>query len=124
MTDTPFNQNAVNSLCRKLLAKAKVKPDPGILYCIQLAKWVLETYGLDGHWAKYRGEIAAHIEALLGYDDQLAQSMFHLERFQPFKDESDLLAESLYKTSPLRAGFTLLENLFSNMEQLHPGMRI
>jgi hypothetical protein len=113
----PENQHELNQLAKKLLKDVKQRPEPNMLYCLQLAKWGLES----GKVESLRDGLRENLESLLfEWSPEKAQK-FILQGDE--ESEEDLLAglEKKYLNDPLYLSVALLEHLDSRLSATLPG---
>jgi hypothetical protein len=117
-----LNRQPVNQICRRLLEKARVNPDPGVLYLFQLVKWGLNTgkVELDDQGNKYTNLDTSRAAEMLMYETNPQRAMDFLLKEGP---DEGAPAETWVKTrllakqkTPAEAAYYLADSLRNAVE--------
>ena len=101
------NKHQLEQLSKKLLQKAKQKPDPNYLYSLQLLQWTLDTHDLSGPWKDDHQRLKDQVALMFGWNKATVQKLLLID-LQPDND-------------PAQLGMFLAENLHSRlMEDRNP----
>ena len=104
------NKSQLNQICKSLLVEAGEKPEPDLLYALQLIHWaVLE--GNHGLPESYKIDVRAMVENMMGMDHALVMRFITQET----DDETNLTADELLDVTPEEAAQILIQALHSAM---------
>jgi len=108
----PENEHSLNQIAKRLLKKVKQDPDPNLLYCLQLAKWGLES----GQAESLRDGLRENLESLLfEWSPEKAQEFFLKGDGQEEEDLLQNLEKKPLENEPLYLSVVLLEHLDSRL---------
>ncbi len=104
------NKSQINQICKSLLVKAGEKPDPDLLYALQLMQWAI-LEGNHGLPEAYKIDVRSMVENMMGMDHSLVMRFITQET----DDAVRLTAEELLDATPAEAAQILIQALHSAM---------
>ncbi len=109
MDELKLNNNSLNRLCKQLLCKEKVSPNPYDLYSLQLVLWGLENLDLSGPWAQQQEGLLEQTYIMFG-QDRRPEEVQHI-----LQDQLDLNSLEESVRNPQQLATFLIENLHENI---------
>lgn len=104
------NNSQLNQICKSFLVKAGEKPDPNLLYALQLIQWAI-LEGNHGLPESYKIDVRAMVENMMGMDHALVMRFIAQET----DDETNLTTDDLEGATPEEAAQILIQALHSAM---------
>ena len=128
MTELLLNDNPLDRLSKRLLDQEKASASPDYPYSLQLVAWVLGEHPNEAPLPDpdYEASLLSQVNVMYGFKkvSLVLQNLVNADPGLPLRQALSAEARSLRGKSAQDAGNALVENLFDNLSQALPSLRL